>query len=49
MRKLRAISGYDVQGLKTFYFSNIRSVISYVAQTWFSFLGERNRERLEEI
>ena len=38
-----------MQGLKTFYFSNIRSVISYAAQAWFSLLGEHNRERLEKI
>ena len=48
MRKRRTI-GLDVQRLKTFYFSNIRSVISYAAQAWFSSLGERNRERLEKI
>ena len=48
LRKLRTI-GLDVQGLKTFYFSNIRSVISYAAQAWFSLLGEHNRERLEKI
>ena len=48
MRKRRTI-GLDVQGLKTFYYSNIRSVISYAAQAWFSLLGEHNRERLEKI
>ena len=48
MRKRRTI-GLDVQKLKTFYFSNIRSVISYAEQAWFSSLGEHNSERLEKI
>ena len=48
MHKLRTI-GLDVRGLKTFYSSNIRSVISYAAQAWFSLLGEHHRERLEKI
>ena len=48
MHKLRTI-GLDVQGLKTFYLSNIRSINSYSAQAWFSLLGEHNREHLEKI
>ena len=48
MRKLKTI-GLDTDGLKTFYTSNVKSVICYAAPSWFSFLSINNRDKLEHI
>ena len=48
MRKLRTI-GLSNDGLKIFYSSNIRSVVSYAAPAWYTLLSNHNRERLERI
>lgn len=39
----------NVQGLKTFFCANIRSLLSYGAPVWFSLLNESDNTRLEEV
>ena len=48
MKKLRTI-GLNVEGLKIFYTSNVRSVISYGAPAWYCFLSDTNKQRLENM
>ena len=48
MRKLQTI-GLGVEGLKIFYLSNIRSIISYAAPAWYTFLSSNNKIKLEKI
>ena len=39
----------NMQGLKTFFSSNIRSVLIYGAPAWFSLLNETDKIRLEKV
>ena len=48
MRKLKII-GLGRQGLKTFYLSNIRSIICYAAPAWFTLLSKHDKNNLEKI
>ena len=48
MRKLKTF-GLNNDGLKTFYVSNIRSVMSYAAPAWYTLLSNTNKQRLERI
>ena len=48
MKKLKTI-GLNAEGLKMFYISNIRSVMSYAAPCWYTFLSDTNKQRLETI
>ena len=48
MRKLKTF-GLNNDGLKTFYVSNIRSVMSYAAPAWYTLLSNTNKQRLERL
>ena len=48
MRKLRTL-GLSNDGLKTFYLTNIRSVICYAAPAWFCLLLNHDKNKLESI
>ena len=48
MKKLGTI-GLNVEGLKIFYTSNVRSVITYGAPAWYCFLSDTNKQRLENM
>ena len=48
LRQLK-ILGMDVKGLKTFYCSNIRSLLSYAAPAWFSMLSDTDMGKLEKV
>ena len=48
LRQLK-ILGMNSDGLNTFYCSNIRSLLSYVAPAWFTLLGDTNLEKLEKV
>ena len=39
----------NVDGLKTFFCSNIRSVATYSAPAWFPLLSEYDKNRLEKV
>ena len=45
MRKLNTI-GLDAEGLRIFYITNIRSVMSYAAPSRYTFLSDTNKQRL---
>ena len=47
LRQLK-ILGMNAEGLKTFYCSNIRSLLSYAAPAWFTLLGDTDSNRLEK-
>ena len=47
LRQLK-ILGMNAEGLKTFYCSNIRSLLSYVAPAWCTLLGDTDSNRLEK-
>jgi hypothetical protein len=48
MIKLSTI-GLKAEGLKFFYITNIRSVLTYGAPAWYTFLSDRNRRKLESM
>ena len=48
MRKLKA-NGLNNEGLRTFYRSNIRSLICYAIPAWYTFLSDLNKTRLERL
>ena len=48
LRQLK-ILGMNAEGLKTFYCSNIRSLLSYAAPAWFTLLGDTDSNRLEKV
>ena len=48
MRQLKSL-GLNTSGLKTFYITNVRSIISYGAPAWHSLLSKGNRLALEGI
>ena len=48
LRQLK-ILGMNAEGLKTFYCSNIRSLLSYAAPAWFTLLGDTDSSRLEKV
>ena len=48
MRKLSTL-GLNTDGLKIFYISNIRSVLSYGAPAWYTLLSDSNKAKLERI
>ena len=48
MKNLSTIVLY-VEGLKTFYISNVRSVITYGAPSWYGFPSDSNKQRLENL
>ena len=48
MRKLKLFS-VDVQGLKLFYFSMIRSVLMYGSPAFYSILSKTDQDRLESV
>ena len=48
LRQLK-ILGMNAEGLKTFYCSNIRSLLGYAAPAWFTLLGDTDSNRLEKV
>ena len=48
MRKLKA-NGLNNEGLRTFYRSNISSLICYAVRAWYTFLSDHNKTRLERL
>ena len=40
---------HESEGLKTFYCSNIRSLLTYAAPAWFTLLGDTDSNRLEKV
>jgi hypothetical protein len=48
LRKLKSI-GLSEQGLKLFYLTSIRSIISYAAPAWYSYLSKNSQDKLEQI
>ena len=48
MRQLKSY-GLNSDGLKTFYISNIRSILLYGAPAWHSLLSVSSKEKLESI
>ena len=47
LRQLK-ILGMNAEGLKTFYCSNIRSLLNYAAPAWFTLLGDTDSNRLDK-
>ena len=48
MRKLKTI-GLNRAGLKTFYETNIRSLLIYGAPAWYSLLSQQCKDKLESV
>jgi hypothetical protein len=48
MRQLKGL-GLSSKGLNTFYCSNVRSIITYAAPAWYSFLTSKDKLQLEKI
>ena len=48
MRRLKLI-GINVEGLKIFYTTNIRSIMCYAIPAFYTFLSEHNKSRLESV
>ena len=48
MRKLKTI-GLNQAGLKTFYETNIRSLLIYGAPAWYSLLSQQCKDKLEQV
>jgi hypothetical protein len=48
MRKLKLI-GLNVEGLKIFYTTNIRSIMRYAISAFYTFLSDHNKSRLESV
>ena len=48
MRVLKRL-GMNSKGLKTYYVSNIRSVLTYASQAWASIISDQNMIKLTQI
>lgn len=48
MRQLKSL-GLNCDGLRTFYITNIRSVMMYCAPAWFTLLSATNKSKLEKV
>ena len=48
MRVLKCL-GMNSTGLKTYYVSNIRSVLTYASQAWASIISDQNMIKLTQI
>jgi hypothetical protein len=48
LRQLKTL-GLNSSGLCTFYFTHIRSILTYAAPAWFFLLSEKDKDRLEKI
>ena len=48
MRQLRKV-GMDKNGLKTYYCTNIRSVLAYASPVFYNFLSDTTKSKLEHV
>jgi len=48
MRKLKVV-GLSAEGLKLFYNTNVRSLVTYAAPAWFSLLSKQNKTKIESL
>jgi hypothetical protein len=48
MKQLKML-GVNISGLKTFYCSNVRSILTYASPAWYSLLSVQDQKRLESM
>ena len=48
LRQLKVL-GMNFYGLKQFFVTNVRSILSYASPAWFSLLSQTDRDRLERV
>ena len=48
MRQLRKV-GMDKNGLKTYYCTNIRSVLAYASPVFYNFLSDTSKSKIEHV